>query len=151
MSPSPNRYHQDILFNIAYLLRQYLERNSIGKVYVAPFDVCLTDLNVYQPDIVFVSQRKFSILTDQGAEGAPDLVVEILSPRTAEMDKGIKREIYFRTGVKELWIVDPDSKGIAVYRLRENAETPAATYGENETFESELLPGLKIETSRIFF
>src|SRR5262245_5311898 len=83
MSPSANRFHQDILLNLGVIFREYLKENRIGKVYVAPSDVCLTDLNVYQPDLYFVSNDRLSILSEQGAEAAPDLIVEILSPKTA--------------------------------------------------------------------
>ncbi|HYT59340.1 MAG TPA: Uma2 family endonuclease, partial [Haliangiales bacterium] len=74
MSPSPDLFHQDILLSLARIIGNYLETNPLGKVAIAPSDVCLTDLNVYQPDFYFVSNARKSILTEQGAEGAPDLV-----------------------------------------------------------------------------
>ena len=79
MAPAPNRYHQDISGYIHFLLRAYLEKHRVGKLYGAPFDVFLDEINVYQPDLVFISKQNFSVLTDAGAVGAPDLVVEILS------------------------------------------------------------------------
>src|SRR5437588_6676657 len=81
MAPAPNRYHQDISRNLEYILLDYLEEHPIGKLYDAPFDVYFDKHNVFQPDIVFVSKSRLSILTKAGAEGAPDFVVEILSPR----------------------------------------------------------------------
>ncbi len=150
MSPSPNRYHQHISRNIEFVLMKYLEAHPSGIVYHAPFDVELTDLNVYQPDIVFVRNAHRSILTDQGAGGAPDVVVEILSPRTSRFDLGVKREVYARTGVEELWIVDPDAKRLMVYRLQENADSPHATHGETATFTSPLFPGLTFLTTEFF-
>ena len=83
-------------------------------------------------------------------EGAPDLVMETLSPGTARFDKGSKRKIYARTGVQELWLVDPEAKTIQVYLLPKEVETPVATYGPSATFASLLLPGLKIKTALIF-
>lgn len=150
MAPAPNRYHQHISKNIEFILLKYLEKHPIGEVYHAPFDVELTDINVYQPDIVFIANEHRSILTEQGAEGAPDFVVEILSPKTAEMDKGTKREVYARCGVEELWIIDPDAKRIHVYYLQKNAETPVATYGAKAKFKSALFPGLTFDTAKIF-
>ena len=150
MSPSPKMFHQDIVANLCHLLRQYLEKNPVGVVCVAPLDVFLSDVNVFQPDVIFVSNARRSILTEHGIEGAPDLVVEILSPGTARYDKGSKRKIYARTGVKELWIVDPEVKSIQVYHLTRNAETPAATHDASVVFKSALLPGLKIKTAAIF-
>jgi Uma2 family endonuclease len=150
MSPSPNTYHQHIAGNIYFLLRQHLSKNPIGEVLMAPLDVFLNDINVYQPDVIFVSNERRSIITDHGIEGAPDLLVEALSPATARYDKGSKRKIYARTGVKELWLVDPETRTLQVYLLAKDAETPSATHGANATFTSALLPGLKIKTATIF-
>ena len=150
MAPAPNRYHQHISRNIEFILLKYLEKNPIGEVYDAPFDVVLTAINVYQPDILFVSNEHRAMLTDQGAEGAPDFVVEILSPKTAVLDKGTKLEVYARCGVPELWIVDPDLKRIQVYYLQKNATTPAATYNAKTKFRSALFPRLVFDTARIF-
>src|SRR5437762_677870 len=150
MSPSPFRYHQDILLNQALMFRQYLETNSIGKVYIAPSDVYLTELNVYQPDLYFVSNARKSILSEQGTEGAPDLVVEILSPKTAIFDKGVKREVYARTGVRELWLVDPGLKQIQVFQLDQSSDVPVATYHGNQNFQSPLFPGLDVQLEKVF-
>jgi Uma2 family endonuclease len=150
MSPSPNREHQEILTNIFSAFVRYLDKYAGGRVYVAPFDVYLTDLNVYQPDIVFVSKDRKSILTDQGTEGAPDLVIEILSPRTAKLDRGVKRDIYARTGVQELWIVDPERQQIEVYDLPKNADAPAATYRKRQSVKSKLLPKFSVSVAKIF-
>jgi len=76
--------------------------------------------------------------------------VEILSPKTAKYDKGLKRAVYARTGVEELWIVDPELKQVQVYRLAESADVPVATYNVKQTFESHLLPGLKVRVAKIF-
>ena len=98
MAPAPNRYHQDISRNLEYILLDYLEENPIGKLYDAPFDVYLDQYNVFQPDILVVLNDRLSILTDAGAEGAPDFVVEILSPKTARLDKDNKRRVYATSG-----------------------------------------------------
>ena len=150
MSPSPNRAHQKILTNIFSALAWHLAKHREGEIYVAPFDVYLTDLNVFQPDLVFISKARKNILTDQGAEGAPDLVIEILSPRTAKADRGIKRDIYARTGVQELWIVDPEREQVQVYDLPQNADAPAATYSKRQKVRSAVLPRLVIPVTKIF-
>ncbi|SRR5258705_483411 len=151
MSPSPNREHQEILTRIFAAFVRYLDKHPrAGRLYVAPFDVYLTDLNVYQPDLVFISSERRNILSDQGAEGAPDLVVEILSPRTAKADRGVKRDIYARTGVQELWIVDPDREQVQVYDLPQNADAPAATYSKRQKLRSGVLPKLVIPIASIF-
>lgn len=150
MAPATNRFHQDISLNIVLLLGGYLEKRPIGKLYEAPFDVYLDQTNAHQPDIVFVSRANCHILTDAGVEGAPDFIVEILSPKTAFLDKKSKRKVYARSGVKELWFVDPDTRTIQVYFLDRDPERPAATYSEKDTFTSPHFPGLKIRGARIF-
>jgi len=150
MSPSPAPFHQDIVGNIFYLLRRYLEKHRVGIVRSAPSDVRLTELNVYEPDVYFVSKSRKSILTKHGVEGAPNLVAEVLSPRTAKLDKGAKRAVYARAGVEELWIVDPEAKRVHVYRLGESADEPVGVYGVRQKFESPLFPGLKIPVAKVF-
>jgi Uma2 family endonuclease len=150
MSPAPNRYHQDITRNLEFLLLKYLEKRPIGKLYHAPFDVYLTQFNVFQPDILFVAKGRLSILTDAGAEGAPNLVIEILSPRTAILDRESKRKVYAREGVEELWLIDPACESITVFRLQENPEEPAAVYRLKDTLGSPCLPGFKLRARDIF-
>lgn len=150
MSPSPNIHHQRIVGRIHWLLLQYLEKKPLGEVIVSPLDVFLSEINVYQPDVIFISNQRRSIVTDHGLEGAPDLAVEVLSPGTARFDKGSKRKIYARTGVRELWLVDPEAKLIHVYQLAKDAETPTATYDQKAVFSSPLLPGLRIKAASIF-
>ncbi len=150
MAPSPDTFHQDIVANLCHLFRQYLDKKPVGIIALAPLDVFLSDVNVYQPDVIFVSNARRSILTKRGVEGAPDLVVEVLSPGTARYDRGSKRKIYARTGVKELWIVDPETKSLQAYELTKNAETPAATHGPDSIFKSSLLPGLRIRAQAVF-
>lgn len=150
MSPAPNRFHQDISKNIEFMLMKYLEKNPIGKLYDAPFDVYLTQHNVFQPDKLFVAHDRYFILTDTGAEGAPNLVVEILSPSTGHLDKQAKRKVYAAAGVDELWLVDPQTKSVEIYYLRQDPEHPAAVYQENDFFESPCFPGLTIGVAEVF-
>lgn len=150
MAPAPNRYHQDISRNLEYILLDYLEEHPIGTLYHAPFDVYLDEHNVFQPDILVVLNERRSILTDAGAEGAPDFVVEILSPKTAHLDRDNKRRLYASSGVRELWIIGPDPRTIQVYQLQQDAVRPAATYCEHDIFESALFPALRFDAARIF-
>jgi Uma2 family endonuclease len=150
MSPSPNWHHQKISRNIERAIDRYLEENPLGELFHAPLDVCLTEINVYQPDVLFFSEARKAILGERCIEGAPDFVVEILSESTAHLDKGQKRKIYARTGVKELWFVDPGLKEIAVFDLKKSAETPKATYSGKDKFGSPVFPGLKFSCAEIF-
>ncbi len=150
LAPAPDRYHQEISFNLEYQLRSYIEKHPIGKLYHAPFDVQLDEYNVFQPDIVFISAENSDILTDAGAEGAPDFIVEILSPKTARLDRDNKRRVYATSGVRELWIITPETRQIEVYSLAQDATDPVSTYGEKDIFESALFPGLRFNAAAIF-
>lgn len=150
MSPTPNFFHQSIVLNIALIIRNHLAANPLGTIVISPSDVELSDLNVYVPDLYFVSNERKHILTKQGASGAPDLIVEVLSPGTAKYDKGVKRQIYARAGVAELWLVDPVSKTVTVYRFEESADEPVGSYGLRQRFTSPLFPKLTIQVSKVF-
>jgi Uma2 family endonuclease len=149
-SPSPTPRHQDIALKIASLIGNHLEKKPIGRVFIAPLDVFLDDFNIYQPDVIFIANPRLDIITDKGIEGAPDSVVEILSPSTARFDKGAKRKRFDQSGVKEFWLVDPETRAISVYLPGKEPENPMATHGEKSVFESSLLPGLKFKPAFIF-
>lgn len=150
LSPSPRRDHQNILLNLATDLRVYLRQNSLGKIYVAPSDVLFTDERILNPDLYFVREERCEILTDFGASGAPDLVVEILSLSTAKRDVGRKREIYAESGVEEFWVVSPKTQTIEVYRLREKADEPLAVLAVGQTLTSPLFPGWSLAVADVF-
>jgi Uma2 family endonuclease len=150
MSPSPNWFHQQIITNLARIFLRHLGKKEIGNFFFAPLDTYLTDLNVYNPDVLFVSKERRSLLGEHGVDGAPDFVVEVLSPRTARFDRGAKRDIYGRTGVRELWIVDPELKTVQVFRFAESADAPVATYGPKQKFTSPIFPGLSVSVAEIF-
>jgi Uma2 family endonuclease len=147
---APSRYHQKISGNLYRLIDVFLEDNPMGDVYAAPFDVYLDDINVFQPDLVFVSNARASILRPEGAVGAPDLVIEILSPSTARLDKQTKRPILARLGAREFWLVDPVLRQAQVYDLTVNPDQPAAVYQEGDSLQTPLLPGLVIPLRKVF-
>lgn len=150
MSPSPNRFHQDISRNLLVILANWLKANPIGVIYDAPFDVEFTKHDVFQPDILFVSNERKSILTQAGATGAPDLVVEILSPSTASVDRGVKKKQYAKSGVRELWIIDPVARTIEVFDLQRDMDRPGAVYSESDTITSACFPGWEGMVSEVF-
>lgn len=149
-SPSPTLCHQRIAGRIFFLISTYLTKNRIGEAFIAPLDVFLTEVNIYQPDVAFVSNQRSSIIKAEGLEGAPNLVVEILSPGTARIDKGSKRKIYARTGVQELWLVDPDLKQVQVFELAADPDAPARTIQPEGVLTTKLLPGLRIRAAGVF-
>jgi Uma2 family endonuclease len=150
MAPSPSFNHQSILLKLSRLIGNFLEQSPLGCICIAPLDVHLSDIDVYQPDLLFIRKENEGIIEEHGIEGVPDLVVEILSKSSEKYDLGPKRTVYARTGVTELWIGDPTKRSLAVYRLAEDRDTPFATYKAGQKFTSEVLPGLTIDLTGIF-
>ncbi len=150
LAPSPNTRHQRILIRLISALEDYVAANRAGEVFLAPCDVVLSDHDVAQPDILFVSNSRSSIVTEANIQGAPDLVVEILSPGTATYDRGYKQALYSRHGVREYWLVDPDAETVEV--LAEGAEALLlhATLRRGETLTSPILAGLAIDLEQVF-
>lgn len=150
MAPAPNLFHQRIAFNLTLILGNYVEKKRIGKLFFAPFDVIFDEHNVLQPDIIFFSNARASALTKAGASGAPDLAVEILSLGAEKRDRVLKRKVFARSGVEELWLVQPVKQRIEIYRLRENPEQPLQSLRAGEQFQSPLFPGLTTAVSEVF-
>lgn len=150
MSPSPRRYHQKLALRLGHILQTYLDAHPIGELYLAPSDVVFTADTILNPDLYFVTTQREGILTEQGAEGAPDLVIEILSPSTAKLDLGRKREIYAASGVQEMWAVSPRTATIDVYRFAENPAEPVAVLDEGDALSSPLFPGFSASLAAIF-
>src|SRR5438132_8145516 len=116
VTPSPNTKHQRTSRKLTVSLGNYLEQHPVGEMFAAPFDVVFSDLDVVEPDLIYISRERAGILTEQHVRGAPDLVVEILSPGTRKADETIKRKLYERFGVAEYWVVDPELDTIKIYR-----------------------------------
>lgn len=120
LSPSPTNSHQKVLDKIYRQLGNYVEEQQLGETRVAPFDVYLNRKNAFQPDIIFIANENLHNLKESGFYGAPDLVIEILSPGNWRFDKEDKRDVYESSGVKEYWIVDPITKATEGFQLRDN-------------------------------
>lgn len=147
---SPTRLHQDIVLNLASSIKVYLRaRPGIGYVYISPSDVKLDEGNVFEPDVYFVSQEREKILTTQGTTGAPDIVVEVLSPSTLRLDREKKRAVYFRAGVTELWFVLPDRRQVEIHLPTPGGET-VRTLSVGETLATALLPGWSSPVEELF-
>ncbi len=110
MSPAPTLDHQEITISLGSQLFSFIKRKKLGKIYLGPVDVYLNTKNAFQPDIVFVSVRNKSILKTDGIYGTPDLVIEVLSPGTKNIDLTKKKNAYEQAGVKEYWVIDPTTK-----------------------------------------
>ena len=151
MVPAPNVKHQVVLGNLHYHLRLFVTEHDIGLLLLAPCDVVLSDTDVVQPDLLFVSrERENPLITIENLQGAPDLVIEILSPSTADKDRGVKRELYGRHGVTEYWLVDPIADTVSIHRQQAGKLAATRTFGREETLRSPLLAGLKLHLDDIF-
>jgi Uma2 family endonuclease len=153
MAPSPLRNHQQVVLSLAVAIRNHLEGNkAAGKLYIAPFDIHLGEHDVLCPDLSFFVEASLHLLSDRGAEGAPDLVIEVLSPSTARRDRKVKREIYARHGVKELWLVHPDAQTIEVFDFSRHPDEPVSVLenGTHPAIATPLLPGLELPLAKVF-
>ena len=151
MSPSPREAHQYADVALGSILYTFVKRHNLGRVYHAPFDVVLSDTDVVQPDLLFVSRDRLYIITEDNIQGAPNLVIEILSPSTSARDKGYKRDLYAKHGVKEYWQVDTDAKLITVLSLNAYGNYDVvAVYGAGQTLTSPILPGFALNLDEIF-
>ena len=152
MVPSPSVIHQRVSANLEAILRRYVMEKECGEVLYAPLDVVLSHQDVVQPDIMFISKERSHIVTDMNIQGAPDLVVEILSPSTAERDRTIKKKLYARHGVRELWLVNAGAQVVEVYSLEEGAENRPILYvrTDRRRLVSPLLSGLSVNLDEVF-
>lgn len=119
MSPAPQNLHQVIAGDIYVEISLLLRKNKIGEIRIAPFDVHLSKQDILQPDILFVKNENISKIKTRGLFGAPDLVIEILSPSTSQLDYEEKKSLYERFGVSEYFIVDPNSKSVDSFFLKD--------------------------------
>jgi Uma2 family endonuclease len=119
MAPAPDTWHQDWVGQLHLLIAPFVTRNNLGRVFIAPLDVILNEENVVQPDLVFVSQANLQIIEKRGIFGAPDLLIELISPSSVRRDRYVKHELYARLGVREYWIGDPANKSLEVLVLQE--------------------------------
>ena len=150
MAPGPDRDHQGILVTLTVLIVRFLEQADLGRLYVAPRDVYLTGTDIVQPDLLFISNERLEIDTVGPVRGAPNLVVEIRSPSTANRDWTTKRQLYARHGVKEYWIVDPDARTVTLMLLAGDSLDVSGILGEGDTLESSVLSGFSTGVIEIF-
>ncbi|HEY3131123.1 MAG TPA: Uma2 family endonuclease [Acidobacteriota bacterium] len=150
LTPSPALYHQDISRNLQRILVEFVEGHNLGKIYDAPVDVVLSDINVVVPDLVFVSTARASILLEKYIAGPPDLIVEILSESTKKIDRDLKLKLYAKFGVAEYWIVDPKGKTVIVHRLAEGGYSEAKSFAGSEELVSSTFPGLRVPLALVF-
>jgi Uma2 family endonuclease len=155
VTAAPFLRHQQVVVELSGQLYVYLKRHNLGRMFTAPADVVLSRHDVVEPDLLFVSNAKLGLLTQKNVQGAPDLVVEVLSPGTRHRDLGKKRVRYELLGVGEYWVLDPDRDTATVLRRA----TPDSTAFEppielsaeaDDPLTTPLLPGLEIPLREVF-
>lgn len=150
MTPPPLYGHQYASTSLVALIWPHVQRHELGQIVTAPVGVVLDDENGVQPDLVFVSRDRLHIISERGIEGAPDLVVEILSRRTQSRDRGVKMKRYAAAGVRYYWIVVPRTRSIEEYRLTLSGYERIGSHGPGDTFLPELFPGLEIPVDALW-
>jgi Uma2 family endonuclease len=148
-SPSPKVRHQQIVSNLHFLLRSFVDSHDLGLVFHLPLDVYLPSGDIVQPDVVFVSSRNRHICQDW-IRGVPDLVIEVVSPETPERDRLVKRDLYGRNGVVEYWLVDDADKSVEVLRLAGTVFEPLGYFEGTDAVQSAILPDLLLPVRDVF-
>ena len=121
----------------------------MGEVFGAPFDVVLSEFDVVEPDLLFISNARANVLTNKNVQGAPDLVVEVLSESTARVDRSIKLKLYRKFGVQEYWIIDPHGPSAEIFRRGEEGLTLIAKLSATDALTSPMFPGFSLPLSRL--
>ncbi len=151
MSAAPRPLHQRVITRLSFFLEGFLENSALGTAFVAPIDVILPQKlgDPVQPDIVVVRREHIHIIDELNIRGAPDLLVEVLSPSNPAHDRSLKYDLYAEAGVLEYWIVDPRQRTVEIHLLRDGAYELAGQWGVGEVARSELLDGFAVSVDEI--
>jgi len=150
VTPSPSEKHQRVLGNLFFSIHNHIKAGKLGRVYIAPFDVVFGEKTALQPDLRFVSAARLGIVGPEYVLGAPDLVVEILSPYRPSYDRVTKLEQYALHGVNEYWIVDPVAESVEIHVLAGSRYELKGAFAGDDMLQSPLLPGWEIRTGNMF-
>ena len=148
MSPAPDPDHQEIVFNFARCLRDFTSRESLGRTFISPLDVVLSERRVVQPDVLFIARANLGMVKNH-IDGVPDLVMEVISDGSWQRDRIDKKALYEQSGLKEYWIVDPASRTIEVFALKKSGYQLYAKGTDSEPVQSKLLSGFKVSFDQL--
>jgi len=151
VNASPITRHQRVAYRLVLAIGKYLEDHPLGQLFFAPLDIVLSQNDVVEPDLMFISNERREIVTVNNIQGAPELLIEILSQSNKRYDEVTKHALYERTGVGEYWIVDPARDVVRVFRRNAAGRYErAAELSENDTLTSPLFPTLEIQLQSVF-
>ncbi|MCC7439652.1 MAG: Uma2 family endonuclease [Armatimonadetes bacterium] len=151
MAPAPGVGHQRVSRDLQYLFTRFIIKHKLGEVLNAPVDVILSASVVVQPDLVFIQKERSGICQERGVFGAPDLIVEIISPSSITRDRHSKLKLYRKHGVKEYWLVDPANRSVEVLELNGEGEYDlrSSAVGRGRV-KSAVLEGFSVNIGSIF-
>lgn len=144
VTPPPSWAHQRGLNRLNVLIANYVFERDLGEAVTAPVGVTLDPDTAVQPDLLYISRERAEIISERGVEGAPDLVVEVLSPSKQSRDRSVKMQAYADAGVPHYWLLDPRRKSLEAFRLGEAGYERTGVYEAEDVFSPELFPGLTI-------
>jgi Uma2 family endonuclease len=152
VTPAPFVPHQSLLVELTLRIGGFVKAHRLGRFLVAPTDVLLSPYDIVQPDLLFVSNQRASVVGLKNIEGAPDLVIEILSRSTRKLDEQLKLRAYERYGVQEYWMFDPARKSVQRWERRSErlVSAPFLSAGAKDVLTSPLLPGFELPLDEIF-
>jgi Uma2 family endonuclease len=150
VTPAPGTRHQGVSINLASALHAHVQARGLGQVFAAPCDVILSDTTVVRPDILYVATDRAVRISERGIEGAPTLVVEILSPSTRVADQDTKLRLYAGYGVPWYWIVDPDARTVEVFRLEAGSYALSQRVAGGEPLRAEPFPDLTLPAAALW-
>jgi Uma2 family endonuclease len=154
VTASPNLGHQDLVGRLHLAIGNHLAtRRHQGRVFLSPLDVVMSNYDVVEPDLLFVTGDQQAILTEANVQGAPALLVEVLSPSTRRRDEGIKRQLFDRVGVREYWMVDPKARRFVVFRRSGGGaleEVEVLCCDTDATLNTPLLPDFALAIEALF-
>ena len=147
-APSPQ--HQIAVSNLLAFMNVYALTNELGQCCTAPLDVFFDEHNNTQPDILFIREEREFIITNDGIEGQPDLIVEVISPSSIKNDRVTKKDLYLKFGVMEYWLIDPIYQTVEIYALEQDKYVLKFMLVESGEVASQVLEGFKIDIKTIF-
>ncbi|MFZ5631758.1 MAG: Uma2 family endonuclease [Bacillota bacterium] len=148
--PSPNVLHQHISRELGFIIYEHVRQHELGVVFFAPLDIVFSRTSIAQPDIIYISRERQSVITEKHIAGAPDLVVEIVSPSTSAADRVTKAQVCARYGVPYYWVVDPEQKVVEEFRLERGIYMLIRSWEDGEVFTPEILPGLQVGLRKLW-
>lgn len=151
MTPSPNTKHQRAVGRLFRALSDFVEENDLGEVFIAPYDIVFSKWTALEPDLLFIRKDRRSIITEANVQGAPDLVIEILSPSNKAYDRKTKLVAYEKAGIPALWYLDPEDKTAEILnRGPDGRYAITAKLSGNDAIVSKVLRGLPLTLDEVF-